>query len=168
VVPADSDGRIELCGCRKAVHFVEKPGPAEARLLVAAGALWNTMIMVFKNKMLLGRVETLYPEVASLFRSLAGVISTPEEKGKVQQIYRDLRALNFSTDILEKIATRFPASISVLPVLQVTWSDWVAGHSVASRKPNAASSGDTHSATHLQQRPSPSPRSHDNVNLDKP
>lgn len=92
------------------------------------------MVMVFKNKMLLGRVETLYPEVASLFRSLAGVISTPAEKGKVQQIYRDLRALNFSTDILEKIATRFPASISVLPVLQVTWSDWASQRRLAETK----------------------------------
>jgi mannose-1-phosphate guanylyltransferase len=124
VVPTDYNGHIDLSGCRKAAHFVEKPGPAEARLLVAAGALWNTMVMVFKTKMLLSRVETLCPEVARLFRSLAEVIGTPAEKDKLQQIYSDLRPLNFSTGVLEKIAISFPASILVLPVLQVTWSDW--------------------------------------------
>jgi mannose-1-phosphate guanylyltransferase len=67
VVPADSNGHIDLCGCRKAAHFVEKPDPAQARLLVAAGALWNTMIMVFRVETLLRRVEALFPEVDEAF-----------------------------------------------------------------------------------------------------
>ena len=124
VVPADYNGHIDMCGCRKAAHFVEKPDLADARLLVAASALWNTMIMVFKVETLLRHIQTLYPDVASLFRSLLEVIGTTAENGKVKEIYRNLRPLNFSKDILEKIATRFPAAISVLPVLQVTWSDW--------------------------------------------
>ena len=124
VVPGDSNGHIDLCGCRGAAHFVEKPDATEARLLVAAGALWNTMIMVFKVETLFRQIQALYPDVASLFRDLSGVISTCTEKRKIKDIYRHLRPLNFSKDILEKIAVRFPASISVLPVLQVTWSDW--------------------------------------------
>ncbi len=124
VVAAGYNGHIDLCGCRKAAHFVEKPDPAEARLLVAAGALWNTMIMVFKVETLLRHVQTLYPEVASLFRALSDLIGTAAEDRKIQEIYRHLRPLNFSKDILESIAARFPASISVLPVLGVTWSDW--------------------------------------------
>jgi mannose-1-phosphate guanylyltransferase len=124
VVPADSDGQIDLCGCRRAAHFVEKPGPAEARLLVAAGALWNTMIMVFKVETLFRQIETLCPDVARLFSTLANVIGTRAEKREVEELYLRLRPLNFSKDILEKIAVRFPGSISVLPVLQITWSDW--------------------------------------------
>ena len=124
VVPADCNGHIDLCGRRQAAHFVEKPAPAEARLLVAAGALWNTMIMVFKVDTLLRHVETLYPEVARLFSDLSGLIGTPAEKSRIQEVYGRLRPLNFSKDLLEKIAARFPASISVLPVLRVTWSDW--------------------------------------------
>jgi hypothetical protein len=42
----------------------------------------------------------------------------------LQDTYRRLRPLNFSKDVLEPIAVHFPAAISVLPVLRVTWSDW--------------------------------------------
>jgi mannose-1-phosphate guanylyltransferase len=124
VVAGDSNGHIDLCGCRRAAHFVEKPDSTEARLLVAAGALWNTMIMAFRVETLFRQIQTLFPDVASLFSALENMIGTRAEKRKVQEIYLRLRPLNFSKDILEKIAVRFPASISVLPVFQVTWSDW--------------------------------------------
>lgn len=124
VVPTDSNGHIELCGCRRAAHFVEKPDLAQARLLVAAGALWNTMIMVFEVETLLRHIENLYPDVASHFHGLTEAIGTSAENRKVKEIYRNLRPLNFSKDILEKITAHCPATISVLPVLRVTWSDW--------------------------------------------
>lgn len=124
VVPMDSNGHINMCGCRKAAHFVEKPDPAEARLLVAAGAFWNTMIMVFKVETILRHIQIFYPDVAGLFHGLAQAIGTAAESRKVEEIYRHLGRLNFSKDILEKIATGVHAAISVLPVLQVTWSDW--------------------------------------------
>lgn len=124
VVPMDSNGHINMCGCRKAAHFVEKPDPAEARLLVAAGAFWNTMIMVFKVETILRHIQIFYPDVAGLFHGLAQAIGTAAESRKVEEIFRHLGRLNFSKDILEKIATGVHAAISVLPVLQVTWSDW--------------------------------------------
>lgn len=71
VVPADNDGRIELCGCRQAAHFAEKPDPVQARLLVAAGALWNTMIMAFRVDLFLHHFEKLFPNVAKQFHELA-------------------------------------------------------------------------------------------------
>jgi mannose-1-phosphate guanylyltransferase len=124
VVAEDSNGHIDLCGCRSAAHFVEKPDPAEARLLLAAGALWNTMIMVFNIETLFRQIETLCPDVASLFSAFAKAIGTRAEQRKLRELYLHLRPLNFSKDMLEKIAVRFPGSISVLPVFQVTWSDW--------------------------------------------
>lgn len=124
VVPAADEGQIDLYGCRRAAHFVEKPDPAEARLLVAAGALWNTMIMVFKVETLFRQIQTLFPDVATQFSAVAKVLGTRAEKRMVQEIYLQLQPLNFSKDILEKIAVRFPEAISVLPVFQVTWSDW--------------------------------------------
>jgi mannose-1-phosphate guanylyltransferase len=153
VVPADFNGDINLCGCRRAAHFVEKPDRAEARLLVAAGALWNTMIMVFRSETLLRHIQALYPNIASLFRGLSAVIGTPAEKGKIQDIYRRLRPLNFSKDILERIAARFPAAISVLPVLQVSWSDWGSPQRLAATK--RAIERPIRSAKHPQQSPFP-------------
>jgi mannose-1-phosphate guanylyltransferase len=124
IVPTDNNGHIDLCGCRHAAHFVEKPDLATARLLLATGALWNTMIMVFRVDSLLSQVAALYPGVASRFRALSRAIGTSAEKDKIDEIYRTLRPLNFSKDIVEKIAARGSGTISVLPVLQVTWSDW--------------------------------------------
>ena len=82
------------------------------------------MIMVFKVEMLLRHIEKLYPDVTNLFRGLSQAIGTREEGRRVEEIYGYLDPLNFSKDILEKIAVRIPAAISLLPVLQVTWSDW--------------------------------------------
>lgn len=124
IVPAESNGHLDLCGCRKAAHFVEKPGLSEARLLVAAGALWNTMIMVFRVETLLQRVAALYPDLASRFLGLADSIGTKAENRQLEETYRSQAPLNFSKDILEKIAVRAPGAIRVLPVLQVSWSDW--------------------------------------------
>jgi mannose-1-phosphate guanylyltransferase len=124
VVFADGLGDIDLCGCRKVAHFVEKPGIADARLLVAGGALWNTMIMVFRVETLLRYIQTLFPDVASQFHSLGEMIGTAAERDKIRQIYRDLSPLNFSKDILERIAVHAQRAVTGLPVLQVTWSDW--------------------------------------------
>ena len=124
VIPADFNGDIDMCGCRNAAHFVEKPDLADARLLVAAGALWNTMIMVFRVETFLHHVRKLIPNVASQFDSFAKTIGTAAEKDEIQELYSGLCPLNFSKDILENIFTRFPSAVSVLPVLQVTWSDW--------------------------------------------
>ncbi|HEY7320391.1 MAG TPA: sugar phosphate nucleotidyltransferase [Candidatus Binatia bacterium] len=124
VVLADELGQIDLCGCRKVAHFVEKPSVTDARLLVARGALWNTMIMVFRIETLLHYIRTLFPNVASQFHSIGESIGTAVEKDKIRQIYRNLSPLNFSKDILERIAVHAPRAVTGLPVLQVTWSDW--------------------------------------------
>ncbi|MGH7810691.1 MAG: sugar phosphate nucleotidyltransferase, partial [Candidatus Binatia bacterium] len=160
VVPADSIGHIDLYGCRRAAHFVEKPDVEEARLLVAAGALWNTMIMVFKVETLFCQIQTLFPDVATQFSALAKVIGTKAEKRKLRKIYLQLRPLNFSKEILEKIAVRFPGAISVLPVLQVTWSDWGSPQRLIEMKESIARpAGPTRPPQHLPLplggRPSP-------------
>jgi mannose-1-phosphate guanylyltransferase len=124
VVFADESGQIDLYGCRKVAHFVEKPGVADARLLVAGGALWNTMIMVFRVETILNYIRKLFPDIAKEFRSFAPRIGTAAEQDNIRQIYRHLSPLNFSKDILEKIAVHGPGAVTGLPVLQVTWSDW--------------------------------------------
>ncbi|HXV85031.1 MAG TPA: sugar phosphate nucleotidyltransferase [Candidatus Binatia bacterium] len=124
VVFADESGQIDLYGCCEVAHFVEKPGLADARLLVAGGALWNTMIMVFRVETLLHHIQTFFPDVARQFRSFAETIGTAAEKDKIKQIYSNLSPVNFSKDILERIAVHAPRAVTGLPVLQVTWSDW--------------------------------------------
>lgn len=124
IVPSGHKGKAKWRGCRRVARFLEKPALDEARLLVAAGALWNTMIMAFKVKTLLRYVTKIFPDIARRFRGLAKTIGTAAEKEALRRLYRTLPPLDLPRDILETISTRIPGAITVLPVLQVTWSDW--------------------------------------------
>ncbi|MBI2365072.1 MAG: NTP transferase domain-containing protein [Deltaproteobacteria bacterium] len=130
VVPADGGGQFSLWGARKVAHFAEKPALEEARRLAGAGALWNTMIMVFKVTTLLRMIETLFPELHLRFSSILDVLGRSTERDKVKELYRGLEPLNFSKGILERVLAEFPGSVYVLPMLDVLWSDWGAPHRI--------------------------------------
>jgi mannose-1-phosphate guanylyltransferase len=124
IVPKGNDGEIKLWGTRSAASFVEKPDLAKARELVRAGGLWNTMIMVFRVRTVLRMLQRLSPSTYLQFTRIFEAIGTPAEKHVVESVYQTLEPMNFSKDFLEKIAANDSAAISVLPVLQVFWSDW--------------------------------------------
>jgi mannose-1-phosphate guanylyltransferase len=123
IVPRAEPNQISLWGTRGAARFVEKPHAALAREMVKAGGLWNTMIMVFKVRTLLEILQTLYPTIYQQFARIFDAIGTPAEMETVEAVYQMLEPMNFSKDFLEKVADVYPDAISVLPVLQVFWSD---------------------------------------------
>lgn len=104
--------------------FIEKPSPEAAREMIEKGALWNTMVMVFKVKNLLAIVERIKPDLYAAFQEILRVIGTRDEKGRVRKIYRNLDMENFSKGILQRLPLFQPASLSVLSVRGVLWSDW--------------------------------------------
>lgn len=124
VVPWADGGEINLHGTRRVVRVVEKPGIPMAQDLFDSGALWNTMIMVFRVKTLLQIIEDLCPNVYGQFFPVLDVIGTADEQETIEEVYRTVDPLNFSKGILEKISQVYPEIISVLPVLQVYWTDW--------------------------------------------
>ena len=124
IVPNRNDGEIKLWGTRSAASFVEKPDLAKARELVRAGGLWSTMIMVFKVRTVLRMLQRLSPSTYLQFMRIFEAIGTPAEKLVIESVYRTLEPMNFSKGFLERISANNPAAISVLPVLQVFWSDW--------------------------------------------
>lgn len=124
VVPREDPGRLNLWGIHNTSRFVEKPDKATARRLVEAGGLWNTMIMVFKVQTLLAILQRLHPATYSRFSRIHASIGTPAEKNTIDEVYRTLEPLNFSKGFLELVAASDPDVISILPVLQVFWSDW--------------------------------------------
>jgi mannose-1-phosphate guanylyltransferase len=124
IVPRASDGELSLWGTRRAAKFVEKPSPTVARQLVSAGALWNTMIMVFKVRTLLEMIQRLLPTTYLQFARILDAIGTPEEARALELVYQTVKPMNFSKEFLEKIAITDPEKITVLPVLQIFWSDW--------------------------------------------
>lgn len=100
--------------------FLEKPGQAEAAKAMAAGALWNTMVMA-------ARVETLwklgwrcFPEMMPLFERLGKAIGTAQEGIVLDSVYRMMPARNFSSDLLQCAADQ----VGVIELSGVLWSDW--------------------------------------------
>ncbi len=124
VVPRENHGRLNLWGIRNTAKFIEKPDRKTAGHLVDAGGLWNTMIMVFKVRTLLTILHRLYPVTHERFSRIYDAIGTPAEKNTIDDVYRTLEPLNFSKGFLELVAATNPEIISILPVLQVFWSDW--------------------------------------------
>jgi mannose-1-phosphate guanylyltransferase len=104
--------------------FVEKPDLQTARNLVRAGALWNTMIMVFRTATLLELVSQAAPTLYSLFHRLYQVMGTDLEDRVLRDIYQGLPPLNFSKEILEPLAQSHPSRLLTVPVRNVLWSDW--------------------------------------------
>ncbi len=125
IVPHGADGEKPSAPTLQRVgRFVEKPDAQTACEMMAGGALWNTMVMVFKVKNLLAIVEKISPELSAAFQEVHAAIDTPDEEKRIRKIYRRLKGENFSREILERLPAQHPASLSVLSVRGVLWSDW--------------------------------------------
>ncbi len=124
VVPCDEGGQLSFWGARRVAHFAEKPDLDRARRLAAAGALWNTMVMVFQAQYLLNLTRVLYPDLYQRFYRILDVLGESNEKARVKDLYRDLKPLNFSKDIMQRLLAEFSWTVYVLPILNVFWSDW--------------------------------------------
>src|SRR5262245_11863230 len=124
ILPRAEEGSVSVWGIHDTAGFVEKPTLATARSLIRSGALWNTMIMVFKARVLLEALQELCPTMYTRFAGIRDAIGSDYETMITDETYRNLQPVNFSTAFLEKIAVTNPRMLSVLPVLQVTWSDW--------------------------------------------
>ncbi|HKA33303.1 MAG TPA: sugar phosphate nucleotidyltransferase [Candidatus Binatia bacterium] len=125
IVPHGADGEKPSASTLQRVgRFVEKPDALTAREMMAGGALWNTMVMVFKVKSLLAIIEKINPELFAAFQEVLAAIGAPGEEHRIGEIYRRLKAENFSKGFLEQLPAHYPASLSVLSVRGVLWSDW--------------------------------------------
>jgi mannose-1-phosphate guanylyltransferase len=105
------------------VGFTEKPDIERARAMLAAGGLWNTMVMVCRAKTLVGLVRGLSPRLHGFFERIRKAIGTSSEREAVAEAYRSIEPVNFSTGLLESFAPEHASRLLVLPVRGVTWSD---------------------------------------------
>jgi len=114
------DHLTEIPQVRQLTGFVEKPSTAAAAQLIAAGALWNTMVTC-------GTVDALWelgrdtePQLLDVLDSLVPLIGTKDEADAIEYIYRAFLPVSFSRDILE----RAPGRLAALELDDVEWSDW--------------------------------------------
>jgi mannose-1-phosphate guanylyltransferase len=122
-----SDGaapELDRSGAREVRVFVEKPDAATARRLIAAGGLWNSMIMVFKPATVLDLLRRFAPGLYSCSQEILKAIGTRHEGSAIEAAYRRVSPANFSKGVLETAALSRPSPLSVLAVSGVLWSDW--------------------------------------------
>jgi len=124
IVPGNKLDALQLESARQVEMFVEKPSTKVAEKIIDRGALWNTMVMVFACETLLSVIRCAAPDLHRDFEPIQNALGTAEEQQVIEQVYRKLPSLNFSTGILEMLPFEHRQALLVLPVRGVTWSDW--------------------------------------------
>ncbi len=117
-------GRRGTDGPLRISSFVEKPDCDSAQKLTRAGALWNTMMTVFKISTLFDLVSVVYPSIFRLLKPIYHAIDTPDEEAVTAAVYQELPPVNFSKGILEPMARDYSSRLVAFPVRNVLWSDW--------------------------------------------
>jgi mannose-1-phosphate guanylyltransferase len=124
ILPGQRVESLLASGVREVSKFIEKPKPSSVRALILKGALWNTMVMVFKAEMLLDLVRRTAPTLFGFFDRIAEAVGTGSETDVVEEVYRQLEPVNFSQGLLVPLSLQLPSPLLVLPVQGVHWSDW--------------------------------------------
>ncbi|HEY3302717.1 MAG TPA: sugar phosphate nucleotidyltransferase [Candidatus Binatia bacterium] len=124
ILPGSELKPLAPLAVRPVLGFHEKPDLDGARELLAAGGLWNTMVMVCRAKTLIELVRSVSPRLHSFFQRIRRAIGTSSEREAVAKTYRSIESVNFSTGLLEVFARKHASRLLVLPVRGVTWSDW--------------------------------------------
>jgi mannose-1-phosphate guanylyltransferase len=102
-------------GLLSVAEFVEKPARTHAAKLIAAGALWNTFMLVANGRELLELLRAREPAVvAELHRALERG-TTPT----LREIYCRLPVLDFSRDVVQ----RNPPAFSAIRMAACGWTD---------------------------------------------
>jgi mannose-1-phosphate guanylyltransferase len=101
-------------GLRDVVGFVEKPPPADAVRLLAAGAVWNTLVFVARADALLAMYDRSLPELARAARECLAA-PPPSRVDRLCELYGRFGAVDFSRDLLTAArgvtALTWPASM---------------------------------------------------------
>jgi mannose-1-phosphate guanylyltransferase len=100
-------------------EFWEKPSQPTADRLRARGCLWNSFVMVAYPSAFLSLMRRAAPALVDAFTAIGSRLGTPAEGESVRRLYARLPAMDFAEQIL---ATR-PASLAVLRLHGVGWSD---------------------------------------------
>ena len=82
------------------------------------------MLMVFNSGALLRWVSELHPRIYKYFARIYNAVGTSAEADTIAATYWKISAVNFSKELLEPLVKKHPGRVTVLPVTNLTWSDW--------------------------------------------
>ena len=123
IVPQRDASISTIPSVYKVQTFIEKPDLPVAARAISQGAVWNTMVMVFKPEILLSIVcrttKALYRSFLKIFQAL----STPQEALTIENEYNRMQSVNLSKDIIESLTGMSRNRLSVIPMEDIFWSD---------------------------------------------
>ncbi len=99
--------------------FCEKPEMPLAEQLFRSGALWNTFIMAGSAKRFWSLGRRHLPFQMDLFEAYRRSLGSAAEPGVLNDIYLQLPAADFSSDVLQKAE-----GLRVARLRECGWSDW--------------------------------------------
>jgi mannose-1-phosphate guanylyltransferase len=97
----------------------EKPSWETAGMLLAAGALWNTFVLVAPAATLIRAGQECLPDLHDRLVSLATFAGTELQAWAIRQAYASVPRANFSRSVLETC----PSPLAVAKVPGLTWCD---------------------------------------------
>ena len=105
----------------KAVERIfEKPTAVQADAALAGGALWNTSVLAAKAETLWQLGWQHFPDLMPSFDRLLAAIGTPREGFVLDEIYQDMPARHFFSELVQRV----PDRVAVIEMNGVLWSDW--------------------------------------------
>jgi len=108
-----------LLGMFEVSRFWEKPNLSLASALMERGCLWNSFLMVGRVEAYLGLIRRALPGLLESFESIQPSLFTEQERGALVRLYSDIRASNFSDEVLAKS----PNDLAVLSGANLGWTD---------------------------------------------
>lgn len=101
-------------------RILEKPTAAQADAALAGGALWNTSVLAAKGETLWQLGWQYFPDLMASFERLRTAIGTPREDRVLDEIYHDMPAHHFFSELVQRV----PDRTAVIEMGGVLWSDW--------------------------------------------
>ena len=124
ILPEGEPEKLRGFGVRRVASFIVKPSVKELPGLLQRGALWNTMVIVFKAFALFDLTARFAPSMHAAFERLGEVIGAGRERRAVADLFRRIDPCDFSTTLLPAVAETRSDFLLTLPVEGVFWSDW--------------------------------------------
>jgi mannose-1-phosphate guanylyltransferase len=120
IQPGAELGRMNGHSVRAVRAFVEKPSPDWCWRAMSTGALWNTLVLAASVETLWSMGWSCFPEIMPSLERYRKAIGTVGEDVVLEEIFKEMPARNFSTDLLQRVFRR----VAVIELKGVLWSDW--------------------------------------------
>ncbi len=101
-------------------RFWEKPSSAQARILMRAGCLWNSFVMVGRIRAFVEMIRRTTPDLYREFTLVWSYLDGTRQQRGIRALY----AQGLSSDFSQRVLAARPTSLAVVPVAEVGWSDW--------------------------------------------